>query len=81
MQLAMYATPIIYPLSEAPAKYRFLISLNPMSGLIETFKYGFLGSGQFYPGAFFYSIIASLVIFLIGLIIFNRVEKNFVDTI
>lgn len=81
MQLAMYATPIIYPLSEAPAKYRFLISLNPMSGLIETFKYGFLGSGHFYPGAFLYSIAASFAIFLIGLIVFNKVEKNFVDTI
>ncbi|WP_374951935.1 ABC transporter permease [Mucilaginibacter sp.] len=81
MQLLMYATPVIYPLAAAPAKYRLLISLNPMSGLIETFKYGFLGTGQFYGGAFLYSIIASLCIFFIGLVVFNKVEKNFVDTI
>jgi lipopolysaccharide transport system permease protein len=81
MQLLMYATPVIYPLSAAPAKYRSIISLNPMSGLIETFRYGFIGTGQFYLGSFIYSIIASIVIFLLGLIIFNRVEKSFVDTI
>jgi lipopolysaccharide transport system permease protein len=81
MQLLMYATPVIYPLSAAPAKYRSIISLNPMSGLIETFRYGFIGTGQFYLGSFIYSIIASVVIFILGLIIFNRVEKSFVDTI
>jgi lipopolysaccharide transport system permease protein len=81
IQLLMYATPVIYPLSAAPAKYRTLISLNPMSGLIETFRYGFLGTGQFYLGAFIYSVIASILIFLIGLIVFNKVEKNFVDTV
>jgi len=81
MQLLMYATPVIYPLSAAPAKYRTIISLNPMSGLIETFRYGFLGTGQFYLGAFVYSIISTLLIFIIGLVIFNKVEKNFVDTV
>lgn len=81
MQLAMYATPVIYPLSYLQEKYRIIIALNPMCGLIETFKYGFLGTGQFYPGAFIYSIISSLVIFIIGLVVFNKVEKNFIDTI
>ena len=81
IQLMMYATPVIYPLSAAPLKYRSIIALNPMSGLIETFRYGFLGTGKFYPGAFIYSVIASLVIFLLGLIVFNKVEKNFVDTV
>ncbi|MEO7216449.1 ABC transporter permease [Mucilaginibacter sp.] len=81
MQLMMYATPVIYPLSSASAKYRIFITLNPMSGLIETFRYGFTGAGQFYPGAFAYSIVASLVLFMIGLIIFNKVEKDFVDTV
>ncbi|MHB8209621.1 ABC transporter permease [Mucilaginibacter sp.] len=81
VQLLMYATPVIYPLSAAPLKYRTIISLNPMSGLIETFRYGFLGTGQFYLGAFIYSVIASTLIFLIGLIVFNKVEKNFVDTV
>jgi lipopolysaccharide transport system permease protein len=81
MQLLMYATPIIYPLSSAPAKYRTIIAVNPMSGLIETFRYGFLGTGHFYAGAFIYSIIASFVLFLLGLLVFNKVEKDFVDTI
>jgi lipopolysaccharide transport system permease protein len=82
IQLLMYATPIIYPLSAAPAKYRSIIALNPMSGLIETFRYGFLGgTSQFYPGAFIYSAVASLLFFLVGLVIFNKVEKNFVDTV
>jgi len=81
IQLLMYATPVIYPLSAAPAKFRQIIALNPMSGLIETFRYGFLGTGSFYPGAFTYSVIASIVVFIIGLIVFNKVEKNFVDTV
>ncbi len=81
MQLLMYATPVIYPLAAAPAKYRSIIACNPVSGLIETFRYGFLGTGQFYPYAFAYSVIASLIIFILGLIIFNKVEKNFVDTV
>jgi len=81
MQLLMYATPVIWPLSAAPAKYRTIIALNPMSGLIETFRYGFLGTGDFYPGAFIYSIFASVVLLLLGLIVFNKVEKDFVDKI
>lgn len=81
MQLLMYATPIIFSLLKVPPKYRTIIALNPMSGLIETFRYGFLGTGQFYPGAFVYSILASLVLFVLGLIVFNKVEKNFVDTV
>lgn len=81
VQLLMYATPVIYPLAAAPAKYRGIIEMNPMSGLIETFRYGFLGTGQFYLGAFAYSVAACVAIFLFGLIVFNKVEKSFVDTI
>jgi lipopolysaccharide transport system permease protein len=81
VQLAMYATPVIYPLSAVPEKYQQIISLNPLTGLIETFRYGFLGRGAFYGDAFLYSTICTLVVFVAGLIIFNKVEKNFVDTI
>src|SRR5436190_8045373 len=81
VQLLMYATPIIYPLSSAPLKYRNVIALNPLSGLIETFRYSFIGKGHFYSGAFTYSIIATLVILIMGLVIFNKVVKNFVDTV
>ncbi len=81
MQLLMYATPVIYPLSTALDKYHGIIKYNPMSGLIETFRYGFTGSGDFYAGAFAYSIISTLVLFMLGLIVFNKVEKDFVDTV
>lgn len=81
VQLVMYATPVIYPLSAAPEKYRTLITLNPVTGLIETFRHGFLGTGKFYADAFIYSVIASIVLFFVGLITFNKVEKNFIDTV
>jgi lipopolysaccharide transport system permease protein len=81
VQLAMYASPVIYPLSSAPEKYKLIVMLNPLTGLIETFRLGFLGSGNFYTGAFVYSTTISIIIFLIGLIVFNKVEKNFVDTV
>lgn len=80
VQLLMYATPIIYPLSSA-SKYKTILSLNPLSGLIETFRYGFLNKGHFYTGAFTYSVIASVMTLLLGIMIFNKVEKTFVDTV
>lgn len=81
VQLLMYATPIIYPLSFIPLKYRNIIALNPLTGLVETFRYSFLGTGHFYPGAFTYSMVATIVILITGLVIFNKVEKNFIDTV
>lgn len=81
VQLVMYATPVIYPLSYVPEKYKLIIALNPLSALIETFRYGFIGTGQFYGGTFVYSVFASILTFFIGLVIFNKVEKNFVDTV
>jgi lipopolysaccharide transport system permease protein len=81
MQLLMYATPIIYPLGTALHKYHGIIAFNPMSGLVETWRYGFIGAGHFYPAVFVYSIITSVVLFVLGLIIFNKVEKDFVDTV
>ncbi|WP_419803151.1 ABC transporter permease [Mucilaginibacter sp.] len=81
IQLLMYATPIIYPLSAAPAKYIWLISLNPMSELIEIFRYGFLGRGSFSWGALGYSTIMTVAFLMLGTVIFNKVEKSFVDTV
>jgi lipopolysaccharide transport system permease protein len=82
VQLMMYATPIIYPLSSItnPVYRRYLI-LNPLTGLVETFRYGFLGHGQFYSFAFMYSVVVAVVVFILGVIIFNKVEKDFVDTV
>mgnify|MGYP006190574187 CR=1 FL=1 len=81
VQLMMYATPIIYPLSAAPEKYKYWIELNPMSNLIETFRYGFLGAGSFSLSGLMYSTVFSLVTFGLGIIVFNKTEKNFIDTI
>ncbi|TAF47002.1 MAG: ABC transporter permease [Sphingobacteriales bacterium] len=81
VQLLMYATTVIYPLSTAPEKYKWLISLNPMTTIIETFRYGFLGQGDF---SWFSLGVCSAVTFgitLIGVLIFNKVEKTFIDTV
>ena len=81
IQLLMYATPVIYPLSKVPAKYTWLIVANPMSAITETFRYAFLGSGSFNGVYLGYSAVATFVILLIGTIIFNKVEKSFTDTV
>ncbi len=81
VQLMMYATTVIYPLSAAPLKYRWLIELNPMTGIIEAFRYGFLGQGVFTVDSFGYSVIFTLLSLLCGVLIFNKTEKTFVDTV
>jgi len=81
VQLLMYVTTVIYPLSAAPAKYRWLIELNPMTGVIEAFRYAFLGKGQFSFSSLGYSALLTLIIMTIGVVIFNKTEKNFVDTV
>lgn len=81
VQLLMYATPIVYPLSLAPEKYRWLIVANPFTAVIETFRFGFLGAGAFNSVYFTYSIVSTIVILFTGILIFNKVEKNFMDTV
>ena len=81
VQLMMYATTVIYPLSAAPAKYKWLIELNPMTGIIEAFRYGFLGQGEFTINTFGYSLVFTLISLVLGVIIFNKTEKTFVDTV
>lgn len=81
IQLFMYVTPVIYPLNVAPEKYRFLLQLNPLTPLFEGFKYGFMGVGSFDFGGFIYSTIFMLISVIISIIIFNRVERNFMDTV
>jgi lipopolysaccharide transport system permease protein len=81
VQLMMYGTTVIYPLSSAPAKYRALIELNPMTGIIEAFRYGFLGQGEFTVNSFGYSVAFTLLALVLGVIIFNKTEKTFVDTV
>lgn len=81
VQLWMYITPVIYPVSQIPEKYRGLIMLNPVSPIVEAFKYSFTGSGTFSIMALLYSTVFAIVFFLIGLAIFNRTEKTFMDTV
>lgn len=81
VQLMMYATTVIYPLSAAPAKYKWLIELNPMTGIIEAFRFGFLGQGELTFSSFGYSVAFTLVALVLGVIIFNKTEKTFVDTV
>jgi len=81
VQLMMYATTVIYPLSAAPAKYKWLIELNPMTGIIEAFRFGFLGQGELTLSSFGYSVAFTLVALVLGVIIFNKTEKTFVDTV
>jgi lipopolysaccharide transport system permease protein len=81
VQLMMYATTVIYPLSAAPPKYKWLIELNPMTGIIEAFRFGFLGEGDFTINTFGYSVVFTLISLVLGVIIFNKTEKTFVDTV
>jgi lipopolysaccharide transport system permease protein len=81
IQLLMYATTVIYPLSSISKKYKWIVELNPMTSLIETFRYGFLGKGSFTWVSLGYSTIVTFAFFITGIIIFNKVEKNFVDTV
>jgi lipopolysaccharide transport system permease protein len=81
VQLLMYATTVIYPLSSAPAKYKWLIVANPMTAIIETFRYGFLGRGSFSWEMLGYSAIFAATVLTMGTIIFTKVERNFVDTV
>lgn len=81
IQLWMYATPVIYPISQIPEKYRWAIMANPVSSIVEAFKYGFTGSGSFSPGGIIYSGAFAIVLLFIGVAVFNRTEKTFMDTV
>ena len=81
VQLLMYATPVIYPVSSIPARFQPLIQANPMTPIVEAFRYAFLGAGSFNPMNLLYSFGFMLVVVVIGTVIFNRVEATFMDTV
>jgi lipopolysaccharide transport system permease protein len=81
VQLFMYATPVIFPISAMPDKLKPLVALNPLTGIFECFKYGYLGVGDFTSNMLWYSAIVIAVILALGTIIFNKVEKSFMDTV
>lgn len=86
IQLYMYLTPVVYPTSLVvkklePYGYENLVYLNPLTSLFEFFKFSFLGSGEFTAFGLIYSAVFSVIIFLLGLVVFNKTEKNFIDTV
>lgn len=84
VQLWMYATPVIYPLSVMKQNYPdkiWVIVANPLTAIIETFKFGFTGVGVFEWNYLLYSFVMSIAVLLLGIIVFNRVQKNFMDVI
>ena len=81
VQLFMYATPVVFPLSTLPPEYQSVIMLNPLTGIFECFRYAFLGAGSFQFSMLLYSVLVSFAILAIGTIVFNKVEKSFIDTV
>lgn len=81
IQLFMYATPVIYPLSFAPEKYRWVLNLNPLTPVFEAFKYSCLGVGTFDATGLLYSLGVLCVTLFFAVIIFNRTEQRFMDTV
>lgn len=81
VSLWMYGTPVIYPVSSIPERWRWVADINPVTPLIETFRAGFLGAGDASWLRLAYSAAFMLVVMFIGVVIFNRVEKTFIDTV
>lgn len=81
VQLWMYASPVILPLSSVHGKLRLLMMANPITGIIEAFKYAFLGTGYFSWKLLGYDALSMVVVLFLGVVIFNKVEKTFMDTV
>ncbi|MBN2894185.1 MAG: ABC transporter permease [Bacteroidales bacterium] len=81
VSLWMYASPIIYPLSEIPEKYKLIILANPVTPIIEAFRYALLGTGDFNFMYLLYSFGFMIVLLAVGVVLFNKVEQSFMDTV
>jgi len=81
VQLLMYATPVIYPVSSIPERFQPLIQANPMTPIVEAFRFAFLGAGSIHLSNLAYSFGFMVVVVIIGIVIFNRVEATFIDTV
>ena len=77
----MFATPVVYPLSIIPEQYVFFSILNPMTSVVESFKFIFFGESAIQLTHIIISILISTFVFLLGLIIFYKTEKTFIDTV
>ena len=81
VQLFMYATPVIYPSSSVPQNYQWVVELNPLVGLFDYMRYAYLGVGNFNFSNLVYPSIFSIVILAIGILVFNKTQKTFMDTV
>lgn len=81
VQLLMYATPIIYPITSVPAKIAPFIKANPITYIVEGFKYSIFGQGYFSPLGLLYSACFAFGVLAVGIVIFNRTERTFMDTV
>lgn len=81
LTLWMYLTPVVYPVSQIPESFRWIMLLNPVAPIVETFRFAFLGSGSFEWIYLLISAAVTAVILIFGMIVFNQVEKNFIDTV
>lgn len=81
VSLLMYITPVVYPISTVPEQFRWILLLNPVAPIVETYRYAFLGSGSFeWPFLLLSAAVTAGLLFW-GVIVFNKVEKNFIDTV
>ena len=81
MQLFMYATPVIYPSSAIPPAYQWVVNLNPLVSLFDYMRFAFLGVGSFALSDFIFPTVFSVVILFFGILVFNKVQKTFMDTV
>jgi lipopolysaccharide transport system permease protein len=81
LQLWMYATPIVYPISQVPEKWRFLFIFNPMASIVEGFRYSFLGSGKLDLFGIGISMALTIIVLFIGILSFSHVERSFMDRV
>jgi lipopolysaccharide transport system permease protein len=79
--LLMYATPVIYPVSAIPEMYKPFVIYNPIAPIIETFRYAFTGAGYFSWSGLIFSSIFTIVVLLLGTVLFNKIERTFMDTV
>ena len=81
VSLLMYITPVVYPVSKVPENFRWLMLLNPVAPIVESYRYAFLGSGTFEWQFLLISLAVTAVLLFWGVLVFNKVEKNFIDTV
>ncbi len=81
IQLFMYATPVVYMIETIPQEYRWFIEMNPLASIFDCFRYGYLGVGDFSASSLIFSSIFSVLILVLGVLVFNKVEKTFMDTV